>query len=87
MMPVEVGESSLRRSEFKLEDNPGAIYTNLNLVEEAREQGGWARPKSEEKKGSLGSIGKDHLRSKKRSAIGLIGSRWDTYCKCGTPPT
>ncbi|RDX84571.1 hypothetical protein CR513_34357, partial [Mucuna pruriens] len=38
MIIVEIGEPSLKRDKFKLEDNSNVIQEDLDLVEEAREQ-------------------------------------------------
>ncbi|RDX79222.1 hypothetical protein CR513_40383, partial [Mucuna pruriens] len=38
MIPVEIKEPSLRRSSFDPMENPSSLWTDLDLVEEAKEQ-------------------------------------------------
>ncbi|RDX79356.1 hypothetical protein CR513_40232, partial [Mucuna pruriens] len=38
MIPIKIGEPSLRRGNFNPEDNTDAIRVDLNLVKKAREQ-------------------------------------------------
>ncbi|RDX86999.1 hypothetical protein CR513_31604, partial [Mucuna pruriens] len=84
MILVEVGEPTLKRSQFNLEDNSDAFWEDHDLVKEAREQActsdkpTWSGGRRETlgrkvERASSQPIGNDHLESKNHSAMTHAG--------------